>query len=115
MIIRKKRIEPKDFDGLKIFDYTAGRDTKSSFATIIVSPGSEHVTSWSKRSDKYYYVISGRIMFTLEDERFELLPGDSCLVAKGQRFSYKNPFPETAEIILVHTPSFDLESEVFIV
>ena len=115
MIIREKSAQVIDFDGLKILDYTANRDISSSFAIITIPPGGEHAEAWSKRSDKYYYVISGRILFILEGEKFDLAPGDFCLVAQGQRFSYKNPTQEPARLVLVHTPGFDLESEVFIV
>jgi hypothetical protein len=34
-------------------------------------------------------------------------------VPKGVRFSYSNPGPDEAKLILVHTPSFKLEYEVF--
>jgi len=115
MIIREKSVQPIDFDGLKILDYTANRDTSSSFATITIPPGGEHTEAWSKRSDKYYYVISGRLLFILEGEKFDLAPGDFCLVVQGQRFSYKNPSQESVRLVLVHTPGFDLESEVFVV
>jgi hypothetical protein len=34
-------------------------------------------------------------------------------VRVGQRFSYSNDRSETAMLVLVHTPKFSLESEVF--
>jgi hypothetical protein len=35
------------------------------------------------------------------------------VILKGRKFSYKNGSGEPAKLILVHTPSFDLEFEVF--
>ena len=114
MIIRNNSVKPINFEGLKIYDYTNNLNTKSSFAVIEVLPGREHVKSWSKRSDKYYYVLKGQLQFTLEDDEVELLKGDFCIVSKGQQFSYRNNTQRSTIIILIHTPSFDIDSEVFI-
>ena len=113
MFIKHKEVEPIDFDKLKIIDFTAGRDTSSSFAEITVPVGVRHKISWSNRSDKYYYVIQGSIIFTVNDESQNLLPGDVCIIRKGIRFYYENPGPDDAKLILVHTPDFRLECEVF--
>jgi len=44
---------------------------------------------------------------------YDICEGDICVILQGQRFSYRNLKDETAKIVLVHTPSFDLDSEVF--
>ncbi len=113
MFIRHREKKPIEFDLLKIIDYTAAQDGSSSLAEITVPPGVSHKISWSKRSDKYYYLISGTLRFTLVDETADLYPGDVCLVPKGDRFKYTNIGSDDALLILVHTPSFHLESEVF--
>ncbi|RPJ63932.1 MAG: hypothetical protein EHM12_01020 [Dehalococcoidia bacterium] len=59
MIIRKNEVEQFDFDGLIIADYTAKLDENSSFAVISVLPEISHKLSWSKKSNKYYYVLAG--------------------------------------------------------
>ena len=114
MIVRRRTLAPIDFGGLQIFDYTADAKSGSSLAVIDVPPGATHAEAWSKRSDKYYLVVAGRIDFTLQGERVELAAGDFCLVAQGVRFSYANRSPAPAQLVLVHTPSFDLASEVFV-
>lgn len=113
VIIRGDSVPAFDFDGLSICDYTAGLDSSSSFAVITVSPGVSHAESWSRRSDKYYWVVSGTIEFTEADVVHDLGPGDFCLVPRGTRFSYRNSSVETATLCLFHTPGFDLDSEVF--
>jgi mannose-6-phosphate isomerase-like protein (cupin superfamily) len=113
MIIRRDAVAPFDFSGLDIRDYTAGLEAGSSFAVISASPGASHAKTWSKRSDKYYYIISGTIEFTDVDGTHELGAGDFCLVPQGEWFSYRNPTEETATLCLLHTPSFDLGFEVF--
>ena len=57
MIIRHDAVDPIEFDGLEIVDYTAGQEHSSSLAEIAVPAGVRHRLSWSNRSDKYYYVV----------------------------------------------------------
>ena len=113
MFIEHEAVKPLEFDGLKIVDYTAERESSSSFAEITVLPGVRHKFSWSNRSDKYYYVVEGSIEFTLSDQSKKLSPGDVCIVHQGVRFGYANPGPNEAKLILIHTPTFKLECEVF--
>jgi mannose-6-phosphate isomerase-like protein (cupin superfamily) len=113
MIVRRRSLQPIDFAGLSILDYTADANLGSSFAVIDVPPGSSHVESWSRRSDKYYLVITGQLQFSLQGEKSSLGAGDFCFVQQGKRFAYANRGASPAQLVLVHTPSFDLESEVF--
>ncbi len=113
MFIKYETMSPIDFSGLKIVDYTAGQENSSSFAEITVPAGISHKVSWSNRSDKYYYVIRGCIDFTINNETKKLFSGDFCIVTKGIRFSYTNSGSDDAKLILVHTPGFKLEYEMF--
>ncbi len=113
MKIAKDSIVPFDFEGLQIVDYTSESNASSSLAEITVLPGVSHPRAYSKRSDKYYYVASGHVEFIVEDKVSELIAGDVCVIPRGQRFSYRNSSKENAKLVLVHTPSLDLECEVF--
>ena len=114
MIVRRHTLQPIEFGGLQIFDYTADAKRGSSLAVIDVPPGATHAEAWSRRSDKYYLVLAGQIEFSLQDERCDLGAGDFCWVEQGARFSYANRGSSHAQLVLVHTPSFDLTSEVFV-
>ena len=114
MIIRHSSVEPVCFDGLQILDYTAEIESDSSLAFIRVPPNGRHAEAWSRRSDKYYLVTAGSVRFVLEGEASDLSAGDFCLVRKGQRFSYSNRGSEDSALVLVHTPAFRLEDEVFV-
>jgi mannose-6-phosphate isomerase-like protein (cupin superfamily) len=113
MIIKKPDIEAFDFDGLAIRDYTAEQPVSSSVAEITVPAGIRHRRAWSRRSDKYYYVLEGNLSFTLDNRGVELSAGDLCVVRRGTRFSYENNTGTVARMLLVHTPSFDLTQEEF--
>lgn len=115
MIVSRDSVTPFDFDGLRISDYTAGlTDGSSSFALIEVPPGAAHAESWSRRSDKYYFVVTGSLQFMLDDDVHHLQAGDFCLVAVGRHFSYRNEGPGPAQLVLVHTPDFRLDDERFV-
>ena len=90
MIVKQSSVDPIDFDGLQILDYTAKLDSRSSFAVITIPSGTAHTESWSKRSDKYYYVVTGRVEFRLDGQQQVLSAGDFCVVPQGQHFSYLN-------------------------
>ena len=114
MIAKGASVEPLDFDGLQVFDYTAGQDTLSSLAVIRIPLGAQHHHAYSERSDKYYYVVAGEILMTLDGEMQYLNAGDFCLVVRGQHFSYANKSTEVATLLALHTPSFNLGSEIFL-
>ena len=113
MKIERSALEAFDFEGLQITDYTAGRGLSSSIAEISVPPGVRHRTAWSKRSDKYYLVLEGRLDSVVSGEALTLEAGDCCIIRRGTRFSYRNASSAAARVLLVHTPSFDLAAEVF--
>jgi mannose-6-phosphate isomerase-like protein (cupin superfamily) len=113
MFIKHETVEPAEFDNLKIVDYTAGQNNSASFAEITVPAGVSHKLSWSNRSDKYYYVVLGNMIFTVNEESRSLSAGDFCFIRKGERFAYKNAGSGNAKLVLVHTPNFKLECEVF--
>jgi mannose-6-phosphate isomerase-like protein (cupin superfamily) len=114
MIIRQARLHPINFDGLRIYDYTAEKPCSSSLALIDVPPGVHHRLAKSSRSDKYYYVVEGQLFFTLDGIEYNLGAGDFCLVSREHTFSYTNRGDKHTKLILVHTPAFKLEAEEFL-
>lgn len=54
------------------------------------------------------YIISGRGVVEVEDEMFEVEPGDSVWVPKGHVHFFNNPFDEPWEMIFVYScPSLE--------
>lgn len=113
MIVTLQSLTPIDFHGLRIFDYTARQDLGSSVAVIEVPPAARHAEAWSRRSDKYYLVTNGVIRFVLDGAASDMGAGDFCVVRCGEHFSYSNERAEMATLVLVHTPGFSIEQEVF--
>ena len=113
MILKSETIQPFDFDSLSIRDFTATLNTSSSLAHIRVSPRAHHRRAWSKECDKYYYVISGELQFMLDSLEHTLKAGDVCIVPQGHKFSYVNTTETPVELLLLHTPRFNMDAEVF--
>ena len=86
MIVKSEAAKKVRFEGLTIRDYTPGHDRSSSLATVEVPPGVQHRKARSTRSDKYYYVIEGKIRFTLGDDENHLEEGRLLPGAKGSTF-----------------------------
>jgi mannose-6-phosphate isomerase-like protein (cupin superfamily) len=113
LLIPGSSIQPFDFDGLVILDYTAGGSHCSSVAEVRVAAGTGHKQSFSRRSTKYYFVLDGTLHLTVDGKTYELARGDLAIVPVGTVFSYSNKTGTEARLLLVHTPSFELDQEVF--
>jgi quercetin dioxygenase-like cupin family protein len=114
VIIRGADVASFHFHGLRIADYTGGEGAlSSSLARIEVEPGARHAVSWSTRSDKYYYLVAGRLRVQTDGAADELAAGDAWIVERGRRFSYENAADKPAVLLLLHTPSFRLDAERF--
>ncbi len=113
MIVKSSAAKRVAFEGLEIRDYTPDQNHSSSLAIVEIPPGMLHRKARSTRSDKYYYVIEGKISFVLGSDEYRLEEGDSCLVPKGVPFGYRNDTEAKAILSLIHTPAFDLSAEVF--
>lgn len=106
-------VEPFDFHGLAITDYTRRSTDSASIAEIAVAPGVTHPTARSTRSDKFYYCLSGPIAFVVEDQQILVQTADLLVIAKGEWFAYTNATSHETRLLLIHAPSFDLPAEEF--
>lgn len=113
MQIKSDELKPFDWEGLSITDYTSGKNTQSSFAKIEILPGAQHKISWSKVSEKLYYVQKGQLHFMIDNKDFVINEGDLCIIPIKSKFAYKNKTNEVVEILLIHSPGFNIENEVF--
>jgi mannose-6-phosphate isomerase-like protein (cupin superfamily) len=107
-------IQAFDFFGIAIHDLTAAVGAKSaSVARIGVPPGASHERARSRKCDKYYVGLSGRLRFFVGGRAIDLEPQALLLIEQGEWFEYANQENEAAEVLLIHVPPFDLEAEEF--
>jgi uncharacterized protein (DUF952 family)/mannose-6-phosphate isomerase-like protein (cupin superfamily) len=112
MILKSNSVQSVEWQGLSIQDYTPGKKTSSSVARIRVPPGGSHVEAWSRRSDKFYYVLSGQLHFMLDGQIHVLSTGDLGIVAREHHFAYQNRTNRDVTFLLIHTPPFEEDQEV---
>ena len=113
MVITSSEIRSVKWEGLSIHDFTSNQDTQSSFAKIEISSGAKHKLSWSKVSEKFYYVLTGQLHFMIDNSDYVVNSGDLCIVPVNTRFAYMNKSNSTVEILLIHSPKFNIENEIF--
>ena len=111
--VRSKDAGSFRFGDLHITDLTARALSSASIAHVEVSPGVAHDLAKSTKSDKFYVCITGNVVFEVNEQRIELGPLDLLIVERDEWFAYRNEGGQSATLLLVHVPPFDLESEVF--
>ncbi len=111
--ISGKDINPFDFGGLKIRELTPRELSEASIAEIEVAPGCSHPRARSKKSDKIYFCLQGTVSFRIEGQDVTLVNQDLLLIPKNEWFDYCNDNSETARLLLVHIPPFEIEAEEF--
>jgi len=79
-----------------------------SFAHMIAPAG------WSEpfqtpEFDEITYIISGRKIIEIDDQKIQLSRNESICIKKGTRVRYSNPFEEPVEYVSVCIPAFSMD------
>ncbi len=111
--ISSKDVKPFDFGGLKIRELTPKDLSEASIAEIEVAPGCSHKRARSNRSAKIYFCLQGAVSFRVEGQDVALDNQDLLLIPKNEWFDYRNDNAETARLLLLHIPPFEIEAEEF--
>jgi mannose-6-phosphate isomerase-like protein (cupin superfamily) len=112
MVILGSSIEGFDFEGFEIRDYTPGFEAGSSVAEIVAPAGIRHSRAHSTLNVKLYWVLEGTVDFEIGGVEATLAVGDLPVVPRGTSFTYAAG-DAPAGLLLVHTPPFSLEHEIF--
>ena len=62
---------------------------------------------------KIYFCLQGAVSFRIEGQDVALVNQDLLLIPKNEWFDYRNDQAETARLLLIHIPSFEIEAEEF--
>jgi len=111
--VSSKDVKPFDFGGLKIRELTPSALSEASIAEIEVASGCSHQRARSNKSDKLYVCLQGAVSFRVEGQDVALDNQDLLLIPKNEWFDYRNDNAETARLLLLHIPPFDIEAEEF--
>ena len=95
-----------------LVDRTTSAITQCSLAEELLLPGQAVTPHRHHEIEEIYYVVEGRGVMTVGDERQEVAAGDAIYVPCGQRHTLANTGSEPIKLLLVCGPAFFYEDEV---
>jgi len=95
-----------------LIDRTSSPITQCSLAEEMLPPGRSVTPHHHEQIEEVYYVISGRGMMTVGDERQEVGPGDAIYIPRGHRHTLSNTGLEPMTLLLVCGPAFFYADEI---
>ncbi|HVF90934.1 MAG TPA: cupin domain-containing protein [Blastocatellia bacterium] len=95
-----------------LIDRTTSDVTQCSLAEEVLPPGCSVTPHHHDRLEEVYYIISGRGVMSVGDERSEVGPGDAIYIPRGTRHTLANTGSEPVKLLLVCGPAFYFEDEI---
>jgi mannose-6-phosphate isomerase-like protein (cupin superfamily) len=95
-----------------LMDRTTSEITRCSLAEETLLPGQAVTPHHHREIEEIYYVLSGRGVMSVGDEKREVAAGDAIYVPRGSRHTLENTGAEPIKLILVCGPAFFYEDEV---
>src|SRR5256714_14861701 len=89
-----------------LVDRTTSAITQCSLAEELLLPGQAVTPHRHHEIEEIYYVVEGRGMMTVGDERQEVVAGDGIFLAHGQRPTPGNTRNEPDKVLLAFGPAF---------
>jgi mannose-6-phosphate isomerase-like protein (cupin superfamily) len=83
-----------------------GGAAQHSLAHIVIAPGGASARHFHKVSEETYYLLRGVAVMVIDDRRFELRPGETCLIQPGETHQVSNPSPDDLEFLAVCAPAW---------
>jgi mannose-6-phosphate isomerase-like protein (cupin superfamily) len=92
----------------------SGGATTHSVALVTLPHGKSSDNHYHRISDESYYILSGQARMTIDDQEFDLLPGDACFIAHRERHQIWNAGQGDLEFIAVCVPAWEAHDSVFV-
>ena len=92
-------------DNMKIKDLLAGKNMPMDF--VIGELNGFHGTFINRKSIKYYFIIEGKAIVTVDDEKTNVEQGDFVLIPRNSKHSIDGK----VKFAIMCMPSFDINSE----
>jgi mannose-6-phosphate isomerase-like protein (cupin superfamily) len=81
--------------------FTEAKDYRTAFRKRVLKPGAS-IGYHLQKEDEIYYVVSGKGLMRVNEDSFEVNPGDGILTRPGSSHGIENIGKENLEIIIVY-------------
>ena len=95
-----------------LVDRTTSGITRCSLAEETLPPGRAVTPHHHREIEEIYYILSGRGVMTVGDEKREVAAGDCIYVPRRSRHTLENTGAEPMKLLLACGPAFFYEDEV---
>ena len=81
-------------------------DPRHSLARIVLPPGKSSSTHYHKNTEETYFILAGEGWMSVDEEEFNLVPGDVCYLAPGDTHWIGNKGNEDLIFLAVCAPAW---------
>jgi len=92
----------------------AGGTEKHSVAVVTLPPGHSSAMHYHHVSEESYYVLRGKAQMVIDDQTFQLAPGQACLIEPGEQHQIFSVGEQELEFIAISAPAWVLEDSIFV-
>lgn len=96
------QLEGSNVDYVRLGGVFAGRTLEPLLVTL--PPASKRTVTFNHPGEEFYYVLSGKVIFNVNEEELTVGPGDSLHFPSHLPHFWLNPWKEAAQILCVLTP-----------
>ncbi len=110
IIIRSYEKEVFQIDSNQFIYYNLSNDTMDKtllprYIEILPTNINEEVTTYNHEGEEFIYILEGILTLILDDEQFELFPGDSAHYRSEILHNWANRTNKTVKFIATHSPN----------
>lgn len=95
-----------------LIDRTTSDITQCSLAEEVLPPGRAVAPHHHRELEEIYYILSGRGMMSVGDEKREVSAGDAVYVPRSARHTLENTGDEPIRLLVVCGPAFFYEDQI---
>ena len=91
-----------------------GGVTTHSVALVTLPRGKSSDNHYHIASDESYFILHGEARMVVEDQAFDLFPGDACFIERQERHQIWNVGHGDLEFIAICVPAWVVHDSVFV-
>ena len=122
-IIRKEEIKVSDIiknpNGEEIYEMIGsssaiGGTIRHSLVHVIIPPGKSSHAHYHEVSEETYYILKGVGLIIIDEKRYELHPGQACLIHTHEKHQIFNKGKVNLEFLTISAPAWRSDDSFFV-